>query len=69
MVGRPTLFGTAVGGQAGAAHVIEILRRELRTTMALAGRPRLADIDADLVGKASNLLGLQATPQLRRAAE
>lgn len=37
LIGRPYLYGLAVGGAAGAAAVIEILRRELTQAMALTG--------------------------------
>jgi 4-hydroxymandelate oxidase len=49
LVGRPVLWGLAVGGEAGVARVLEILRNELSTAMALAGCPSIADIGADLV--------------------
>jgi 4-hydroxymandelate oxidase len=49
MIGRPVLWGLAVGGAAGALDVLEMLKRELKLAMALAGRPTLADIDASLV--------------------
>jgi 4-hydroxymandelate oxidase len=49
MIGRPVLWGLAVGAGAGALDVLEMLKRELELAMALAGRPRLADIDASLV--------------------
>lgn len=48
-VGRPVLWGLAVNGAAGAAHVLELLRAELQLALALAGRPTLASIDATLV--------------------
>jgi 4-hydroxymandelate oxidase len=37
MIGRPYLYGLAVGGSEGVARVVEILRTELEMTMALAG--------------------------------
>ena len=37
LVGRPALWGLAVGGQAGAAAVLELLRREVELGMALLG--------------------------------
>ncbi|GAC1356729.1 MAG: alpha-hydroxy acid oxidase [Ktedonobacteraceae bacterium] len=48
-VGRPVLWGLAVGGEAGAKHVLDILRDELRMAMTLSGRPNLAAIDRSLV--------------------
>lgn len=45
MIGRPYLHGLAVGGAAGVARVIEILRTELQMAMALTGRTRIGEID------------------------
>jgi 4-hydroxymandelate oxidase len=45
MVGRPVLWGLAVGGQAGARAVLDLLLREFDTALALAGVPRAADLD------------------------
>jgi 4-hydroxymandelate oxidase len=49
LVGRPILWGLAVGGEQGVARVLEILQHELSTAMALAGCARIADIGGDLV--------------------
>lgn len=54
LFGRPALYGTAVAGQAGAAFVIERLRRELSTTMAMLGCSRLADLGPDLLARHSD---------------
>ena len=48
-LGRPVLWGLAVGGEVGARHVLEILRDELDLAMALSGSATVADIDASLV--------------------
>ena len=48
-VGRPILWGLAADGQAGAEHVLELLRTELDLAMALAGAPTLAELSPDLV--------------------
>lgn len=45
LVGRPVLWGLAVSGAEGVAEVLGMLTRELTQVMALAGRPRLDDID------------------------
>jgi isopentenyl diphosphate isomerase/L-lactate dehydrogenase-like FMN-dependent dehydrogenase len=45
MVGRPVLWGLAVGGEDGVRSVLEILRAELDVALALAGVPRAADLD------------------------
>jgi 4-hydroxymandelate oxidase len=49
LIGRPYLWGLAVDGAAGVQRVIEILRAELETAMALCGAPSLAAIRRQLV--------------------
>lgn len=49
LIGRPILWGLAVGGEAGVTHVLEILRNELSVAMALCGCSRIQDIDFSLV--------------------
>jgi L-lactate dehydrogenase (cytochrome) len=49
LVGRAHLYGLAAAGEAGVRHAIDILAGELRTTMALCGAARLADLDRSLV--------------------
>ncbi|WP_031068547.1 alpha-hydroxy acid oxidase [Streptomyces sp. NRRL WC-3742] len=49
LVGRPVLWGLATGGEAGVLRVLDLLRDELEHTMALLGRPRLADLDRTAV--------------------
>jgi 4-hydroxymandelate oxidase len=50
LIGRPALWGLAADGEAGVARVLEILRDELDTALALCGCPSLAAITPDLVG-------------------
>jgi 4-hydroxymandelate oxidase len=45
LIGRPYLYGLAVNGSEGVQHIVEILRRELETAMALTGRTAIAQID------------------------
>jgi 4-hydroxymandelate oxidase len=52
LVGRPYLWGLAVSGESGVRRVLELLRDELSLAMALAGRPRIADIDRSAVAPA-----------------
>lgn len=47
--GRPALWGLAVNGQQGVEHVLDILRKELDLTMALAGCRGIADITKQYV--------------------
>jgi 4-hydroxymandelate oxidase len=49
MVGRPILWGLCVDGENGAAHVLEVLRRELDEAMLLCGCTKLSDIDGSLL--------------------
>jgi isopentenyl diphosphate isomerase/L-lactate dehydrogenase-like FMN-dependent dehydrogenase len=49
LVGRGAAFGLAAAGQAGVARVLALLDHELRTTMTLLGRGRLAELDASTV--------------------
>ena len=37
LVGRPALWGLAVGGEAGALRVLQLLRAELELALALCG--------------------------------
>jgi 4-hydroxymandelate oxidase len=50
MLGRPVLWGLAVDGEPGVARVLEIIRNEFDTALALCGCPTVADITADLLG-------------------
>jgi 4-hydroxymandelate oxidase len=47
MVGRPVLWGLAVDGEAGARAVLEILRREFDTALALIGCSHAVDLNMD----------------------
>lgn len=49
LVGRPILWGLGVAGDAGVRRVLEILRDELSTAMAIAGAPDVRAIDRSLV--------------------
>jgi 4-hydroxymandelate oxidase len=49
LVGRPVYWGLAVGGEAGVAHLLSLLREELELALALAGRPSLAALDASVL--------------------
>lgn len=51
LIGRPQLWGLAVGGEAGVRHAIEIYRRELDRAMGLCGISRVADINRSLIHK------------------
>jgi 4-hydroxymandelate oxidase len=49
MVGRPALWGLAVGGHQGARRVLEMLLTEFDLALALAGVPVAAALDCDCV--------------------
>lgn len=45
LIARPQLFGLAVAGEAGVAHVLDIYRREIDRAMGLMGVANLASLD------------------------
>lgn len=49
LIGRPYLHGLALGGAAGVARVLEILRSEFASAMALTGRTSIAEIDRSVI--------------------
>jgi isopentenyl diphosphate isomerase/L-lactate dehydrogenase-like FMN-dependent dehydrogenase len=51
LVGRPVVWGLAVGGDKGVTAVLEILRAELTRTMQLMGRASVRELDLDCVGR------------------
>ena len=46
LIARPQLWGLAVAGEDGVAHMLEIIRREITRAMALMGAARVADLRA-----------------------
>ncbi len=48
-IGRPALWGLAVGGRAGVADVLRILRTELDAAMAMCGVTRIDQLGRELV--------------------
>jgi 4-hydroxymandelate oxidase len=49
LIGRPILWGLAVGGQEGVERILDLFTRELARAMALAGCPSVAALGRDLV--------------------
>jgi L-lactate dehydrogenase (cytochrome) len=45
LIGRPWLFGLAVGGQSGIAEVLEVLRTGLNRNLALVGVKKVSELD------------------------
>src|SRR6476659_4061796 len=53
LVGRPALWGLAVGGEAGARRVLELLREELELTLSLCGCASPAKLSREHLRRAS----------------
>jgi 4-hydroxymandelate oxidase len=49
LIGRPYVYGLAVGGAEGVARVVRILRDELETAMALLGRASVPSLDRTIL--------------------
>jgi len=58
MVGRSTLWGTTVGGEAGAARALQFYHEEISRTLAYLGCPSVADLTRDCL----ELVGASHTP-------
>jgi 4-hydroxymandelate oxidase len=56
-IGRPYVYGLAVGGAKGVERVIQILRDELERAMALTGRRSIAEIDASVLWRPNDAAG------------
>ena len=50
-IGRPFLYGLGAGGKAGVTRALEIIRKELDTTLALCGKRNIADAGPELLYK------------------
>lgn len=48
-IGRPAVYGVAVGGQAGASRVLELLRAEIDRDLALMGCPSVSQLGPELL--------------------
>ncbi len=49
LIARPQLWGLAIGGEAGVAHVLDIYRREIDRTMGLCGIKTIGEINRALI--------------------
>jgi isopentenyl diphosphate isomerase/L-lactate dehydrogenase-like FMN-dependent dehydrogenase len=47
LIGRATLYGTAAGGEAGAARVLSLLEQEIDRALALLGCATISSLDPD----------------------
>ena len=63
LIGRATLYGTAVGGEAGAARAIAILRDEIDRVMALIGARSVTELTPDFL----RIPGMAPAPQARES--
>jgi 4-hydroxymandelate oxidase len=59
-IGRPYIYGLALGGAKGVERVISILRDELERAMALTGRRSIAEIDASVLWREQDTTGKKA---------
>jgi 4-hydroxymandelate oxidase len=50
LTGRPVLWGLAIGGDAGAAHVLTVLADQFAKAMAFCGAARVDELTKDLLG-------------------
>ncbi|GLZ14251.1 oxidoreductase [Actinomadura sp. NBRC 104425] len=51
LVGRPFVYGLALGGESGVTHVLRCLLAELDLTLMLSGHARAADLGPDLLAR------------------
>ncbi len=51
LVGRPAMYGLAVGGEAGVRHALRLLRREIDVDLALIGCARIDNIGREFVAR------------------
>ena len=55
LLGRPFVYGLALGGQEGVEHVLETVLADFDLTMGLAGRDEATEIDRDSVSHETDL--------------
>ena len=54
LIGRPYLYGLAVGGEAGARKVIDILRTEIDVCLALIGSNSMSALNESVLRGGTN---------------
>jgi isopentenyl diphosphate isomerase/L-lactate dehydrogenase-like FMN-dependent dehydrogenase len=68
-IGRPTLYGSALGGAQGVESVHTHLKNELNMVMRLAGTPTIKNINREFVDRAEAFLAVSvATRQSTHSA-
>jgi 4-hydroxymandelate oxidase len=45
LIGRPYVWGLAIGGQDGVSHMLELLRAEMKISMQLMGCSSVQNLD------------------------
>ncbi len=50
-IGRPFLFGLGAMGKPGVTKALEIIAKEMDTTMALCGKRKITEIDGDIIAE------------------
>lgn len=53
LLGRPVIYGLAVGGQQGVLQVLQTIQREFELAMALAGCKLVSDIGPHMLLRSS----------------
>jgi L-lactate dehydrogenase (cytochrome) len=48
-IGRAMLYGLGAGGEAGVSKALQIIHKELDTTLALCGRTRINQVDSSIL--------------------
>jgi 4-hydroxymandelate oxidase len=51
LIGRPALWGLAVGGAAGVERILELVREELLSVMGMIGAASVDDVDASTIAR------------------
>ncbi|MDQ0469969.1 alpha-hydroxy acid oxidase [Labrys wisconsinensis] len=54
LIGRAPLYGTAIGGEAGASHVLHLLRQEMQAVLGFLGCASLKALDRSFVSHAGD---------------
>ena len=71
LVGRPWVYGLAVGGTAGVEAVLDLLRGELERTLILVGCSSVRELDESICGSrpVDRAASANSTGSFRLAAE
>ena len=63
LIGRPYVWGLALGGQDGVSHVLELLRAEMKRSLQLMGCSSIHDLDHTWLMHAGSAQNPFSTPQ------